>query len=88
MCLHQCDVSRFEMKQKECSALLQKCMNKERIFLPQIHYLTISKATSVHACMNLERGIIQHPGIKEVLIRLYAEYSTTYNFKIALMYNE
>ena len=68
--------------------MLQKCMNKERIFLPQIHYLMISKATSVHACMNLERGIIQHLGIKEVLIRLYAEYSTTYNFKIALMYNE
>ena len=48
----------------------------------------ISKATSVHACMNLERGIIQHPGIKEVLIRLCAEYSATYNFKIAMMYNE
>ena len=62
--------------------------NKERIFLPQIHYLTISKATSVHACMNLERGIIQHPGIKEVLIRLCAEYSATCNFKIAMMYNE
>ena len=88
MCLHQCDASRFEIKQKECSALLQKCMNKERIFLSQIHYLTISKATSVHACMNLECGITQHPGIKEILIRLYAEYSATYNFKIALMYNE
>ena len=49
MCLHhQRDVSRFEIKQKECSAQLQKCINKERIFLPQIHYLTILKATSVH----------------------------------------
>ena len=68
--------------------MLQKCINKERIFLPQIHYLKISKANNVQACLNLERGIIQHPEIKEVLIRLCAEYSATYNFKIAMMYKE
>ena len=39
-------------------------------------------------CMNLERGIIPHPKIEEVLIRLCAEYSATYNFKIAMMYND
>ena len=76
----------LDLKSNKRNVLL--CCRKERIFLPQIHYLTISKATSVHACINLERGIIQHPGIKEVLIRLCAEYSATYNFKIAMMYNE
>ena len=42
----------------------------------------------VASCMNLERGNILHPGIKEVLIYLCAEYSATYNFKIAMMYND
>ena len=38
--------------------------------------------------MNLERGIIPHPKIEEVLICLCAEYSATYNFEIAMMYND
>ena len=42
----------------------------------------------VGSCMNLERGIIPHPGIKEILICLCVEYSATYNFKIAMMYND
>ena len=42
----------------------------------------------VASCMNLERGIIQHPKIEAVLICLCAEYSATYNFKIAMMYND
>ena len=42
----------------------------------------------VASCMNLESGIITHPRIEEVLICLSAEYSATYNFAIAMMYND
>ena len=47
---------------------------------------TFSCRVMHESTLNLEREIIPHPRIEDVLICLCAEYSATYNFKIAMMY--